>query len=198
MRFECTENDFRVFEQLVEQDFLGSFPYFLELVLLGEKPATIPSAYGELEFAEEKIRDMGLEIKQVELEFVELEDVPDHARKPGKMFFVGREGDIQGLNESYTDRESYRRDFGLVMGYPKKDVEWFLTQEEEAYDNFSSEIEGFDDLIGLIAYVPKPEEENLEKARETAERYKNALKTADEKFDSDVGKKLLLVLKENQ
>ncbi|MBC5792453.1 MAG: hypothetical protein H8Z69_00275 [Nanohaloarchaea archaeon] len=198
MEFECTEKEFRVFESLVEEGFKGSFPYFLELVLLGLKPATVPTAYEEIEFTENQILEMGLEIRVVELDFVDTEDLPDYAKKPGKMFFVGRKEDLKDLKNSYEERKEYRKDFGIVMGYPREDVEWFVRREEVAYEKARSEIKNLEELLAFVGYVPKPEKERIENARNAMEEYKKAIREADRRFGSTVGGELLGCLRENQ
>jgi len=91
---------------MVSEGLVGSFAFHLGIVLLGFKPATTPSTYRELEFACEYIKDMGLDIKTVNLDYVDTEDVPEYAEKPGEAFFVGREEDLSFLERLFQRQRS--------------------------------------------------------------------------------------------
>jgi hypothetical protein len=201
MEFSCTEEEFRIFESIVEQDMIGSFAFYLELVLLGMKPGTCPAHKNELEIFREELEQMGVHIKRIKLEFVDLDELPEYATELeyDKPYFVARDPErLEMLKDVYREDEEdqYDRDFALFLGYPGEDVEWFVGEGEDQYEKSKKELgepEDFDEIIQKVMYVPKPTEEAYERARKTAEKYVKALKQADEKFDSDVGDKLIEV-----
>lgn len=195
MEFACSEEEFRVFEKMVDEDFLGSFPFFLELVLLGVKPGVTPLTLQELEQNRDEIREMGLNVNEVSLDFEVLEDIDDEAAS--KQYFVARDPKrFEMLKNCYDSRKEFWRDFGLFLGYPKEDIEWFVNEGEDQIDRAKQELDGddIDFVMRFAGYVPKPEEQRLRKARQTAERNIEAVKEADKRFGSDAGRKLLEAL----
>lgn len=200
MEFECTEEQFRILENVVNQDMLGSFGFYLELVLLGLKPGTCPAHKNELEMFREEIEEMGLHIKRVELDFVDLGDLPEYMKDDeyNRPYFVARDSErLEMLKDTYFEEKQYNRDFALFLGYPEEDVEWFVTNKMshgEAYEKSKQQLgdpADFEQVIQKVMYVPKPTDEAYERAKQTAQKYIRALREADERFDSDVGEKLI-------
>jgi hypothetical protein len=205
MEFSCTEEEFRVFEKVVEEDDpWASFGFYMALVLLGLKPATCPSTRLELEEFRDEIEEIGLHIKRIRLDFVDFDELPDYMEEEeyDKPYFVARNSErLEMLKDRYGEDEEkqYDRDFALFLGYPEEDVKWFVENiggHSEAYEKSKEKLgdpEDFDFVTSTVMYIPKPTEEAYQRARETAEKYIAALNEADKKFDSDVGDKLIEV-----
>ncbi len=203
MEFECTEEEFRIFENLVEdEELIGSFPFYLELVLLGVKPGTCPAHKDEIEMFREEFEEMGLHVKRVELDFVDLEELPEYMKEQeyNRPYFVARDrGRLNMLKDRYSENEEkqYDRDFALFLGYPEDDVEWFIEKTEDIGGAVERSKEGLDDpddfdyVTSIVMYIPKPTEEAYQRAKETAEEYIQALNEAESQFDSKVGDKLI-------
>lgn len=201
MEFDCTEEEFSIFERLVEEEeFVGSFPFYLELVLLGFKPGTCPATRLEVEMFRDEIEEMGLHIKRLKLDFVDFEELPGYMKEEeyDKPYFVARDPQrLEMLKDRYTEESEFDRDFALFLGYPDEDVEWFVEETEDhgdAYERSKAELgdpEDFEKVVQAVMYIPKPTEKCYERAKQTAQEYIKALREADEKFDSDVGRKLI-------
>jgi len=89
----------------------------------------------------------------------------------------------------------YRWDFELSMGYPEEDIGWFISKtRSDVYDEVLEELDEYKlKYIDLVGYIPKPEQENIDRAVEKGRWYLEVLRRADEIFDSDVGEKLIEV-----
>jgi len=203
VEFDCTEEEFRILEKLVmEEDFVGSFQFYLLLVLLGVKPGAKPSTRHELEEYREEIEEMGLHIKRLKLDFVDLEELPEYAveLEYDRPYFVARDQErLEMLKDRYSEdeEEEYDRDFALFLGYPEEDVKWFVKATDghsDAYEKSKEKLgdpEDFEKVVRTVMYVPKPTQECYERARKTAERYVEAIKEADRKFGSEAGETLM-------
>lgn len=208
MDFECSPEDFAEFESIVEDDMLASFTFHLELVLLGLKPATSPSVPAEVEEHIETMKDIGLHLKRVKLYFVNLDELPDYARELDydRPYHVAKNKEhLDILSQTYGDNEEkrYDRDFALFHGYPEEDIDWFMNQEgnlEEIKQTSRHKLgnpDDFDFVISAIGYIPKPTQKRYRRAQRTAKKYIKAIREADCKFHSDIGRKLIEVQCEN-
>lgn len=203
MQFECTEEEFRILEQIFQNDLKGTFGYSLALILLGLKPGTTPTVHHEITEYQEELDEMGLKTRTVKLDFVDYSELPDYAKeeKTHKPIFVSRSSEnFDILKQEYSDRFEYKTDFGLFLGYPREDVEWHVNEAEEGNQNQyekSKERLGnpddFEQVVSAVMYIPKPTKERYQIAKNRAEKYVKALREADDKFNSSIGKELIQV-----
>lgn len=195
MEFECTEKEFKKFEETVRQNNLFcSLAFSLELMLLGLKPGTKISDRDKLECCKQNLSGL-FHFKKVELDFEELPDSTDELEKTP--YFIARNKDrFRVLKERYWEKDSYRRDFGKFVGYPKEDIDWFVEGKQGQYEKSREKLGGpedFDFVVSAVMYIPKPTEKAYNRAENTANKYIEAIREADKKFDSDIGEKLIEV-----
>lgn len=203
MQFECTEEEFRILEQIVQNDLKGSFSYSLALVLLGLKPGTTPAVRREITGYQEELDEIGLKTRTVKLNFVDYSELPDYAKeeKTHLPIFVARSSEeLEILKQEYSDRLEYQTDFGLFLGYPREDVEWYVNEAEEGnqnqYEKSKEKLgnpEDFEQVVSTVMYIPEPTEERYKIAKNRAGKYVKALREADDKFNSSIGKELIQV-----
>jgi hypothetical protein len=196
MEFDCTKKQFKHLEEMIqENDLESSFARNLLLVLLGVKPGCSADRR-HIEGNEESIKRIGLKIKKVELGFSEIPDQKGEDGSALNFFIAGSCEKLDILNERYVDGEldQYRRDFGLFCGFPEEDVDWFLGEANGSIRDAFEELEKSEyehDDFGLVNYVPRPCEENVEEAERISRTYERALLEADKSFDSDIGENLI-------
>ncbi|MFB6204699.1 MAG: hypothetical protein ABEJ75_03565 [Candidatus Nanohaloarchaea archaeon] len=189
MEFECTREEFEAMQshffpgdskgKELDQDALT-----LVLVVLGVKRGGVVHDHGTENF-EEALRESGLYYRtpptEVEREFP-LE---------GFEYLISREKQrLEMVEESYSDRSGFRRHLGLFCGYPSEDVEWYVQEGNGEWVDWREKPE-LKEIATFAFYRPKPQEENLERARERMERNRQALKEMDERFGTDLGDRLL-------
>lgn len=183
---------------------VGSFTFYLELVLLGLKPGTTPSVPAEVEDRKTVMKEIGFHFKRVELKFVDLDNLPEYARdlEYHRPYFVAREKKkLELLGESYGESEKgkYNRDFAVFLGYPEEDIEWFMKQDKDVGEikQLSRKELGnpadFEFVTSTIAYIPKPTQKSYKRAERRAKKYIKAIREADRQFGSEVGRKLIQV-----
>ncbi len=203
MQFECTEEEFRILEKIVQDGLKGTFGYSLALVVLGLKPGTTPAVRHEITEYQEELGEIGLNNRTVKLNFVDYSELPDYAREEKThlpVFVAGNSDKFEVLKQEYSNRLDYYTDFGLFLGYPKEDVEWYVSEAEEGnnnqYEKSRKKLENpedFEKVVSTVMYTPKPTKERYKVAKDRAEKYLKGLRRTDEKFNSNIGKELIEV-----
>ena len=110
MQFECTEEEFRILEEIVQCGLKGTFGYCIALVLLGLKPGTTPAVRHEVEKYSEELDKMGLNTRTVKLSFVDYSELPEYAREEKThlpVFVAGSCEKFEVLKQEYSDRSDY-------------------------------------------------------------------------------------------
>lgn len=203
MDFECTDEEYSVLTNMVQEELNDDFAYYLALVLLGLKPAISPPSsfkVKEIEEITKKLEAMGLKTKRFKLDFIESSDIPDFAKERAILPFVVTKNSerFDMLDDKYSHKFSYYRDFGIFLGYPREDVEWYVDEARNGnYDHYNrsrrqlGSPDDFDKTVSSVFYIPKPTEERYNAARERAERYLRGLRKADEKFQTEIGEMMI-------
>jgi hypothetical protein len=190
MEFRCSEDEFRemkdfFFPENGRSKHLDEDALTLVLVTLGVKPGGAIYRNLEKEGFEQALRDSGLYFRTPPARIL---DGGIDNREGWEYLITGDRERLGMLEEEYSTRESFDRDLGLFCGYPEEDVEWFLDKGKGEWPEWRR-----DELaeISVFAfYRPKPED-NIQEAKNRVERNREALRKMDERFEVDLGEKLV-------
>lgn len=181
--------------------FIDELPYrdVLDLFLMhiGERPACLVmnTDKGEVEKLKDYCNEFNL--------FLRVED--GESKISGNAVFITSEGNrLERLKKSdgrfcgFTDVQ-----VGKFLGFPEEDADYFSRNitdgqiEPEARRKTEEMIE--DDLLSnnalkyleIASYVPKPEDENVQRCVERGKRYEKIVIDFDEQNNTELGKRIL-------
>ncbi|MFB6207952.1 MAG: hypothetical protein ABEJ69_01235 [Candidatus Nanohaloarchaea archaeon] len=190
MEFECTREEFEAMEEFFfsgsEGKTLDEDALSLVLTVLGlKKGSAIYDNRGKDGF-EQALRDSGLCFRTPPADVeTSLQD-----NLEGWEYLVTRKREnLDAVELRYRSREEFIGDLGLFCGYPEEDVAWFARDGKDEWPEWRSRKE-LKEISVYAFYRPKPEKENIERARERVERNKEVLGEMDERFDTDLGARL--------